>query len=63
LAITKAQKQELLDWANENFTEFKDGTPENKWSDRAKTAHLLFKAFDGRTCSDEGRQVSTQVSR
>jgi hypothetical protein len=54
LVITKKQKQELLDWANEHFTEFQDGTPQDQWSDPAKTAKLLYtKVFDGRKCSDE----------
>jgi hypothetical protein len=55
LAITKAQKEELVDWANEHFPEFNDETPQDKWSDPAKTAHLLFKVLDGRTCSDEAK--------
>ncbi len=58
LAITKAEKQELLDWANGHFTEFKDGTPKDKWSSPAKTARMLFTAFDGRTCSDEMKRAS-----
>jgi hypothetical protein len=53
LVITRKQKQELLDWANEHFPEFKDGTPEDQWSDPAKTAKLYTKVFDGRKCSDE----------
>jgi hypothetical protein len=54
LVITKKQKQELLDWSNEHFTEFQDGTPQDQWSDPAKTAKLLYtKLFDGRKCSDE----------
>jgi hypothetical protein len=53
LAITKKQKQELLDWANEHFTELKDGTPEDQWSDPTKTATLYMKVFAGRKCADE----------
>jgi len=53
LVITKAQKQGLLDWANEHFTEFRDGTPEAQWLDPAKTAQMYFSFFKGRTCSDE----------
>lgn len=60
LAITKAEKQELLDFANEHFSEFKDGTPEDKWSDPSKTAHMLFKIFEGRTCSDEVKTAGQQ---
>lgn len=53
LIVTKKQKKELLDWANEHFTEFGDGTPEDQWPDPAKTAKLYMKLFDGRKCSDE----------
>ena len=53
LVITKKQKQDLLDWANEHFTEFQDGTPQEQWPDTAKTAKLYMKLFDGRKCSDE----------
>lgn len=51
--ITKAQKQELLQWANEHFVEFTNGTPENQWTDPAQTAHMYFDVFKGRKCSDE----------
>ncbi len=53
LVITKKQKEELLAWANEHFTEFHDGTPQDQWSDPAKTAKLYTKLFEGRKCSDE----------
>jgi hypothetical protein len=53
LVITKKQKRELLDWANEHFTEFQDGTPQDQWLDPTKTAKLYMKLFDGRKCSDE----------
>jgi hypothetical protein len=53
LVITKKQKQELLDWADEHFPEFKDGTPRDQWSDPAKTATLYMTLFNGRKCSDE----------
>ena len=53
LVITKKQKQELLDWANAHFTEFRDGTSQEQWPDAAKTATLYIKFFDGRKCSDE----------
>jgi hypothetical protein len=53
VSITKAQKKTLLDWANEHFPEFKDGTPKDKWSDPARTAQLFFKLFETRKCSDE----------
>lgn len=53
LVMTKAQKRALLDWINEHFPELKDGTPEDKIADPAKTATLYLKVFDGRLCSDE----------
>jgi len=53
LTITKEQKKMLLDWIDEHFKEFKDGTPESEWSDPAKTARLYLKLFEGRKCSDE----------
>ena len=53
LVVTKAQKQELLDRINKDFPELKDGTPEDKIADPAKTATLYLKVFDGRMCSDE----------
>jgi hypothetical protein len=53
LIITKAQKQELVNWANKNFVEFTNGTPESQWTDPAKTAHLFFDVFKDRKCSDE----------
>ena len=53
LIITKAQKQELLNWTNKHFVEFTNGTPENKWSDPSKTAHMSFELLNGRKCSDE----------
>jgi len=53
LIITKAQRQTLLDWANDHFQEFKNGTPKDQWSDPAKTANLYFTFFEGRKCVDE----------
>ena len=53
LMITRAQKQAILDWLNEHFPELKDGTPEDKISDAAKTAELYLNFFAGRLCSDE----------
>jgi hypothetical protein len=55
LVITKAQKLALIDWANEHFPELKDGTPEVKWADPAKTAQMYFLFFNNRNwkCSDE----------
>ncbi len=53
LVITKAQKRTLLDWADEHFPEFKNGTPKDRWSDPAKTAQMYFSFFKGRKCSDE----------
>lgn len=53
VSITKAQKKALLDWANEHFPEFENGTPKDKWSDPARTAQLFFKLFERRKCSDE----------
>lgn len=53
VSITKAQKKALLDWANEHFPEFTNGTPKDKWSDPARTAQMYFKVFEGRKCTDE----------
>jgi hypothetical protein len=53
LLITKEQKQSLLTWIDGHFPEFKNGTPQEKWSDPAKTAQLFFKIFAGRKCADE----------
>jgi hypothetical protein len=53
LVITKMQKQALVNWANEHFQEFRNGTPKEEWSEPAKTAQLYFRIFDGRKCSDE----------
>lgn len=53
LVITKTQKQALLHWIDEHFPEFKNGTPEDQWSDAAKAAQMYFKVFDGRKCADE----------
>ena len=36
LAITNEQKKELLDWSYDHFTEFKNGTPKEQWSDPAR---------------------------
>ena len=53
LLLTKAQKQALIDWIDAHFPEFKDGTPQDQWSDLAKTVQLYFKVFAGRKCADE----------
>lgn len=53
LKITKAQKQELLDWAYENFPEFKNGIPKDQWSDPAKTAELYLDFLNEYRGSDE----------
>lgn len=53
LVVTKAQKQMLLDWADEHFPEFKNGTPKDQWSEPAKVAELYFTFFHRRKCSDE----------
>jgi hypothetical protein len=53
LVITKAQKKTLVDWANEHFKEFKNGTPKDQWSDPAKTAEMFFTMLNGRKCTDE----------
>jgi len=53
LVVTKAEKKSLLDWANERFPEFSNGTPRDKWSDPAKTANLYFGLLNGRKCADE----------
>lgn len=53
LIITKAQKQELLDWAYEHFPEFKDGTPKDQWSEPAKTAELYLALLNGHKGSNE----------
>lgn len=53
LVLTRLQKKGLLDWASDHFVEFKNGTPEDQWSDPAKTAHLYFKFLNSHLCSDE----------
>jgi hypothetical protein len=53
LVIAKAQKKALLDWANEHFPEYSNGTPKDQWSDPAKTAQLYFTFLNGRKCADE----------
>lgn len=53
LVLTKAQKKALLDWAIEHFPEIKNGTPQDQWSDPAKTAQLYFKFLNGRKSADE----------
>jgi hypothetical protein len=53
LKITKAQKQELLDWAYEHFPEFKDGTPKEQWAEPAKTAELYLELLNKHRGSDE----------
>jgi hypothetical protein len=63
LTITKAQKQTLLDWANEHFPEFKNGTPKDQWSDPANTANLYFTFFEGRKCvGSPGRRGPDRIS-
>lgn len=53
-AITKAQKQALLDWIAERFPEFSDKTPENQWTPPASAARSYLDFLnDGRKCSDE----------
>jgi len=42
LLIPKLQKKALLDWASERFPEFKNETPQDDWTDPAKTARLYF---------------------
>ena len=56
LNITNAQKQALLDWAYQHFPEFKNGTPQDQWSDPAKTAELYLKFLNGHRGLDEGQQ-------
>lgn len=52
-AITKAQKQSLLDWAGEHFPEFVR-SPKNKWSPPASIASTYVDFLNGgRKCSDE----------
>lgn len=54
LVITKAEKQALADWIDQRFTEFKDGTPEDKISEPAKDARLYLDLFsEGHMCTDE----------
>lgn len=53
LIITTAQKKALSNWATEHFPEFKNGTPQDRWSDPAKTAQLYLKFFNGHQGSDE----------
>jgi hypothetical protein len=54
LVITKAEKQALVDWIDQRFTEFKNGTSEDKISEPAKDARLYLDLFSkGHMCSDE----------
>lgn len=53
LSMTKAQKETLLNWANEHFSEFTDGSPKDKWTEPAKIAHTYVEQFEGRKCIDE----------
>lgn len=53
LVITKAQKQQLLNWADQHFPEFKNGTPREQWSNPAKSVQRFIKVFDGQKCADE----------
>jgi hypothetical protein len=53
LVVTKGQKKALLDWASEHFPEFKNGTPQDRWSDPAKTAQMYFTFLNARKGSDE----------
>jgi hypothetical protein len=53
VAISRAQKKILLDWAHQHFPELKNGTPKEQWSDPAKTAQLYFTFFNDHKCSDE----------
>jgi hypothetical protein len=53
LAITKNQKQELLDWTNEHFPEF-NNVPEKQWLPQASAARAYIDFLThGRKCSDE----------
>jgi hypothetical protein len=60
LAITGAQKKELLDWSYDHFAEFKDGSPKERWSDPAKTAELYVKFLHEHRGSDESVPVSAK---
>jgi hypothetical protein len=53
VALSRAQKKTLLDWANQHFPELKNGTQKERWSDPAKTAQLYFTFFNGHKCLDE----------
>jgi hypothetical protein len=52
LIITKAERKDLLDWANEHFPEFTNGKPEKDWAPPATIAHGYF-TLSKFTCSDE----------
>lgn len=53
LKITKAQKEELLEWACEHFPEFKNGTPKDQWLAPAKSAELFLVLLNSHKGSDE----------
>jgi hypothetical protein len=53
LIITKAQKQTLIDWIDEHFPEYRNGTAKDQWSEPAKTAQMYITVLNGRKCADE----------
>ncbi len=53
LVITKAQKQQLFNWVDQHFLEFKNGASKDQWSNPAKSVQTCLKAFGGRKCADE----------
>jgi hypothetical protein len=53
LIVTKAERKGLIEWAVDNFPEFGNGTPKDKWSDPAKTANVYWWLLADKKCADE----------
>lgn len=53
LALTKAQKQQLLSWVEQHFPELKNPTPKEQLADPARSVQTYLKMLAGRKCADE----------